>query len=78
METNSIINLSKKEQRSLHFTKRQVNPSRQILKTPSTIPRDVTFTQFALIDDENISAMQQTTKGGCGMSIIVIIHLKIH
>lgn len=69
---NNTINQSKKEQRSLHFAKRQVTPSRQILKSSSNNARDVTFTQFALIDDENISVMQQSTKGGGKFSNIKI------
>lgn len=66
VEADSIINQIKKEQRSLHFARRQATPNRQILKSTTTT-RDVTYTQFAVIDDDNISAMQQVTRGGGGI-----------
>lgn len=64
VQADSIINQIKKEQRSLHFARRQATPNRQILKSSATTARDVTYTQFAVIDDDNISAMQQVTRGG--------------
>uniref|UniRef100_A0A2S2R6K0 Tau-tubulin kinase 1 n=1 Tax=Sipha flava TaxID=143950 RepID=A0A2S2R6K0_9HEMI len=69
VEADSIINQIKKEQRSLHFARRQATPNRQILKSTTTT-RDVTYTQFAVIDDDNISAMQQVTRGGGGLTLM--------
>lgn len=66
VEADSIINQIKKEQRSLHFARRQATSNRQVLKSNSNVARDVTYTQFAVIDDDNISAMQQVTRGGGG------------
>lgn len=66
VEADSIVNQIKKEQRSLHFARRQATPNRQILKSSATTARDVTYTQFAVIDDDNLSAMQQMTRGGGG------------
>lgn len=67
VETENVISQIKKEQRNLHFARRQATPSnRQMLKS-STTNRDLTYTQFALIDDDNLSAMQQVTRGGGGI-----------
>ncbi|XP_026816073.1 tau-tubulin kinase homolog Asator isoform X2 [Rhopalosiphum maidis] len=70
VEADSIINQIKKEQRSLHFARRQATPNRQILKSSATTARDVTYTQFAVIDDDNLSAMQQVTRGGGGLTLM--------
>ncbi|XP_050530501.1 tau-tubulin kinase homolog Asator isoform X2 [Daktulosphaira vitifoliae] len=64
VEADNNMNQVKKEQRSLHFARRQASSNRQALKSSSTTARDVTYTQFAVIDDDNISAMQQVTRGG--------------
>ncbi|XP_025207513.1 tau-tubulin kinase homolog Asator [Melanaphis sacchari] len=70
VEADSIVNQIKKEQRSLHFARRQATPNRQILKSSATTARDVTYTQFAVIDDDNVSAMQQMTRGGGGLTLM--------
>ncbi|KAE9525110.1 hypothetical protein AGLY_014524 [Aphis glycines] len=70
VEADSIVNQIKKEQRSLHFARRQATPNRQILKSSATTARDVTYTQFAVIDDDNLSAMQQVTRGGGGLTLM--------
>ncbi|XP_015369788.1 PREDICTED: uncharacterized protein LOC107165871 isoform X2 [Diuraphis noxia] len=70
VEADSIVNQIKKEQRSLHFARRQATPNRQILKSSATTARDVTYTQFAVIDDDNLSAMQQMTRGGGGLTLM--------
>ncbi|XP_050438476.1 tau-tubulin kinase homolog Asator isoform X2 [Adelges cooleyi] len=66
VEADNVSNQVKKEQRSLHFARRQPTSNRQALKSSTTTTRDVTYTQFAVIDDDNISAMQQVTRGGGG------------
>lgn len=66
VEADNNINQTKKEQRSLHFARRQPSSNRSALKSSSATARDVTYTQFAVIDDDNISAMQQVTRGGGG------------
>lgn len=76
VEADSILNQIKKE-RSLHFARRQVTPNRQILKSTPTTARDVTYTQFAVIDDDNLSAMQQVTRGGGGIYILLYTHCRI-
>lgn len=68
VEVDSIINNTKKE-RNLHFTRRQIPPNRQILKNTA---KDVTYTQFAVIDDDNLSVAGQITKGGGGNYYIVV------
>lgn len=73
VEADSIVNQIKKEQRSLHFARRQATPNRQILKSSATTARDVTYTQFAVIDDDNLSAMQQVTRGGGGTFNLIIL-----
>ncbi|XP_060844626.1 tau-tubulin kinase homolog Asator isoform X2 [Rhopalosiphum padi] len=70
VEADSIVNQIKKEQRSLHFARRQATPNRQILKSSATTARDITYTQFAVIDDDNLSAMQQVTRGGGGLTLM--------
>ncbi|VVC37506.1 Hypothetical protein CINCED_3A020953 [Cinara cedri] len=69
VETDNVISQIKKEQRNLHFARRQATPNRQMLKS-STTNRDLTYTQFALIDDDNLSAMQQVTRGGGGLTMM--------
>lgn len=64
VEADNIVNNIKKE-RNLHFARRQITSNRQILKNTA---RDVTYTQFAVIDDDNLSAIGQITKGGGGKS----------
>lgn len=41
----------------------------QRLNSSSGTNRDHSITQFALIDDENVSALQQMTKGGGGLTM---------
>jgi len=77
VEADSIVNQIKKEQRSLHFARRQATPNRQILKSSATTARDVTYTQFAVIDDDNLSAMQQVTRGGGGTYFNLTILFKL-
>lgn len=72
VEVDNIVNNMKKEQRNLHFARRQITPNRQILKNTA---RDVTYTQFAVIDDDNLSAIGQITKGGGGKNNCCLILL---
>lgn len=43
--------------------------TRQQSRSARTATRDCSITQFAQIDDDNVSAMQQVTKGGGGLTL---------
>lgn len=45
-------------------------------RTATKNNRDNSLTQFAVIDDENLSAMQQVTRGGGGTSQTYCIHAR--
>lgn len=60
--------------------------SRRVPPPPSSTPRpllpaknnrDASVTQFAVIDDENVSAMQQVTRGGGGDFIVKAITMSL-
>ena len=58
--------------------RRRVAPGRPLISTKNN--RDLSVTQFAVIDDENVSATQQVTKGGGGknhFSFNIFINLAI-
>jgi tau tubulin kinase len=43
--------------------------SRQQIKSGRVAARDCSITQFAQIDDDNVSALQQLTRGGGGLTL---------
>ncbi|XP_066599003.1 tau-tubulin kinase homolog Asator isoform X2 [Prorops nasuta] len=48
---------------------RRRTEARQQVKSGRTTMRDCSITQFAQIDDDNVSALQQVTKGGGGLTL---------
>lgn len=60
------------EQRPLESLKRESRrraDSRQQVRSGRSAIRDCSITQFAQIDDDNVSALQQVTKGGGGLTL---------
>ncbi|KOC68797.1 Tau-tubulin kinase 1 [Habropoda laboriosa] len=49
---------------------RRRTDGRQQIRAIRTVIRDCSITQFAQIDDDNVSALQQVTKGGGGLTLV--------
>ncbi|XP_018896748.2 tau-tubulin kinase homolog Asator isoform X2 [Bemisia tabaci] len=65
--TESTRPTSAANNKELRVVRRQ--PVNRPLSGRSFVNRDASFTQFAVIDDDNVSAMQQVTRGGGGLTL---------
>lgn len=68
--TESTRPTSAANNKELRVVRRQ--PVNRPLSGRSFVNRDASFTQFAVIDDDNVSAMQQVTRGGGGKLYFVL------